>query len=261
MRYLLICALLVGCAKSQSTNQTTPATTTTTTTTPPTTLPASTQSVREYPTVPVPKSGPRAARFAQRHAENAARAKQGKVELLFLGDSITEGWTKAPDVFKSHYGQWSTANFGIGGDHTQHVLWRISNGELDGISPKVVVLMIGTKNSGTWQPPELVAQGVGKVVETIRTKSPQTKVLLLSIFPRTKGTPQQCAKVGPINAIIATLDDGKTVRYLDLTSKFLDPNGSVPAELMPDGLHPNIDGYRIWADAMQPLLKEMMGSK
>jgi lysophospholipase L1-like esterase len=226
-----------------------------------TTQPATTQSLREYPTVPVPKSGPRAERFAQRHAENLARAKQGDVELLFLGDSITEGWRNAADVFEKHFGQWKTANFGIGGDHTQHVLWRVMNGELDGISPKVVVMLIGTNNTGTWQPPDLIADGVARIVTTIREKSPNSRVLLLAIFPREKGRPEQCAKVPLINQHLAKLQDGRNVRYLDLTEKFLDANGNIQAEIMPDALHLSAAGYQIWAEAMQPLLEEMMDGK
>jgi beta-glucosidase len=118
--------------------------------------------------------------------------------------------------------------------------------------------MIGTNNTGTWQPPDAIAAGVQRSVETIHTKSPQTKVLLLAVFPRVKGTPEQCAKVGQINHVISHLDDGKTVRYLDLTDKFVDASGKVPVELMPDGLHPNVAGYEIWAREMQGLLTEMM---
>lgn len=231
------------------------------TTEPAATQPATTQSTpREFPTVPVPKAGERAARFAERHAENVTRAKQGNVELLFLGDSITEGWAKAPEVFLKHYGAWSTANFGIGGDHTQHVLWRVMNGELDGISPRVVVLMIGTNNTGSSHSAEAIAEGVAKVVQTIREKSPATKVLLVSVLPREKGRPEQAAKVPIINQQISKLDDGQAVRFLDLTKHFVDAEGKVRADLMPDLLHPNAAGYQLWADAMQPLLVEMMGT-
>ncbi|CAN5484314.1 hypothetical protein BH09PLA1_BH09PLA1_05410 [soil metagenome] len=225
-----------------------------------TTSPA-TQPIKESPTEPVPKRGPKAEVFMQRHEENVARAKQGDVELLFLGDSITAGWPKAKEAWEKNYGQWKTANFGIGGDHTQHVLWRIMNGELDGIAPRVVVLLIGTNNTGTSQTPDAIADGVARIVQTIQTKSPDTRVLLLAVFPREKGTPEQCAKVEPINQRLAKLDNGKSVRYLDLHERFVDASGKIPAELMPDGLHPSAAGYRIWADSMLPLLVEMMGGK
>jgi lysophospholipase L1-like esterase len=194
------------------------------------------------------------------HAKFVERAKQGNVGVLFLGDSITRGWDKAPQVWAKYYEPLHAANFGIGGDRTQHVLWRIENGELDGISPKVVVLMIGTNNSNT-DPPGRIAMAVEKIVQEIRAKLPKTKVLLLGVFPRNKTTdkPEQMTTIRQINETIAKLDDGgKTVKYLDIGDKFLGPDGKVPEAIFPDGLHPNAKGYQIWADAMQGTLEEMM---
>ncbi|RYD77452.1 MAG: hypothetical protein EOP84_15520, partial [Verrucomicrobiaceae bacterium] len=152
------------------------------------------------------------------------------------------------------------ANFGIGGDRTEHLLWRITNGELDGIKPKVTVLMIGTNNIGHFndEKPEWAAAGVKKIVETIHSKLPETKVLLLGVFPR--GTPDSAHRkaVEEINKIIAGLDDGKKTRYLDISKNFLDENGNIPADVMPDKLHPNAKGYDIWHKAMWPVLSEMM---
>jgi len=208
------------------------------------------------PSVPVPKPGDSADAFLKRHESFVKRAKEGDIGLLFLGDSITQGWGgSGREVWKKYYEPLKAANFGIGGDQTQHVLWRITNGELDGISPKVVVLMIGTNNTGG-NTAESIAKADAKIVRTIREECPKSKVLLLAIFPRSSAASME--KIKKINAELAKLDDGKTVRYLDIGGKFLGPDGTIPKDIMPDGLHPNAKGYQIWADAMQPLLEEMM---
>ena len=212
--------------------------------------------------VKIGKGGTPDAGFIKKHESFLARGKAGPIGVLFLGDSITEGWGgKGKEVWKKSYDAYSPANFGIGGDRTQHVLWRIDNGELDGINPKVLVLMIGTNNIG--QSAEQIAAGDQKIVKEIHEKLPQTKLLLLGIFPR--GADPKDAKIAgmrdkikAVNAELAKLDDGKTTRYLDIGDKFLTPDGVLTKEIMPDALHPNDKGYQIWADAMQPLLDEMM---
>jgi beta-glucosidase len=208
------------------------------------------------------------ARFYELHASFLKRAKEGPVGVLFLGDSITEGWTKAPAVWQEHFGKYQPANFGIGGDQTQHVIWRIEDGELDGIKPKVVVLMIGTNNSGSHSG-EQIAAADEKIVGLIRAKLPETKVLLLAIFPRGPRARnkegvfmddgvKRMAAITDANARLARLEDGKTVRFLDINQVFLGPDGKIPDAIMPDQLHPNAEGYRLWAEAMQPLLDELM---
>ena len=164
--------------------------------------------------------------FLARHEAFLKRGKEGKIGALFLGDSITAGWGGAKATWEQNFGAYDPANFGIGGDRTQHVLWRIENGELDGITPKAVVLMIGTNNSGGY-PAEEIIKGNKKIVEAIRQKLPDTKVLLLGIFPRgaDPATPNVAAirsKIKTINAELAKLDDGNKVRYLDIGEKFLD---------------------------------------
>ena len=201
------------------------------------------------------------------HESFLERGKSGPIGVLFLGDSITQGWTKAPEVWKAHYEKYQPANFGIGGDQTQHVIWRIENGELDGIKPKVVVLMLGTNNTGANTANEIAAADK-KIVQMIRAKLPQTKVLLLAIFPRGPRkdkagniTDDGIAKMKIIreaNAQLAKLDDGRNVRFLDIGPKFLDANGLIPDSIMPDQLHPTAAGYKIWAEAMQPTLDAMM---
>jgi beta-glucosidase len=215
--------------------------------------------------VPAPKQD--SGRFLQMHQKFLDRAKQGNIDLLFLGDSITEGWsTRGKEVWARTYEKYNPANFGISGDRTEHVLWRIENGELEGIHPKTLVLMIGTNNTGNNTADEIAAAD-RKIVEEIRAKLPETKILLLAIFPRgprknKEGvvTDDGVAKMEAIraaNAQLAKLDDGQHVRYLDISDKFL-VDGKIPDDIMPDQLHPNAKGYQIWADAMQPLLEEMM---
>ena len=211
-----------------------------------------------------PKAGNK--HFFEAHDAFLARGKAGPMDLLFLGDSITENWSKAPEVWKAAYSKYNPANFGIGGDRTQHVIWRIENGELDGIHPKVVVLMLGTNNSADNTADEIFAAD-RKIVGMIQSKIPGVKVLLLAIFPRGPRKSGEVVDTGvermkvisQVNAKLATLDNGTTVRYLDIGSKFLGTDGKIPNDIMPDQLHPNVAGYKIWVAAMQPLLTEMMG--
>jgi len=213
---------------------------------------------------------PRDPKWVQRHEGFVAQAKRGGIDLLFLGDSITDFWRgRGSNVWNKYYAPLHAANFGISGDRTQHVLWRMDNGELDGIKPKVVVLMIGTNNTGKERDgqtirntvPETI-EGVKAVVAEIRRKLPDTKILLLGIFPRgaTIGDPQR-AQVALINTVIAKLNDGKMVQYLDIGSCFLDDEGNLPKSIMPDHLHPNEQGYEIWARAMNPTLFKMLERK
>jgi len=159
------------------------------------------------------------------------------------------------------FGAYKPANFGIGGDRTQHVLWRIENGELETIKPKAVVLMIGTNNVGA-DSAEDIAKGVTTIVKTIRAKQPQAKILLLAIFPRGDKPDGKLGaannKLKQVNAIIAKLDDGQHVHFLDIGDKFPQPEGALTQEVMPDFLHLSPVGYQIWADAITPKLGELM---
>ncbi|MSU70476.1 MAG: GDSL family lipase [Opitutaceae bacterium] len=213
---------------------------------------------------PIPKKDNGA--FVKRHESFLARAKAGPIGLLFLGDSITDGWSHAPHIWQAYYDKFHPANFGIGGDTTQNVIWRIEQGELGGIHPRVVVLMLGTNNTRTHSAEEIFAADK-KIVELIRAKIPETKVLLLAIFPRgdrknrdgsIDSSEQKMAIIHAVNVGLAKLDDGKNIRYLDIGAHFLGQDGKIPFAIMPDQLHPNAAGYQLWADAMQPLLDEMM---
>lgn len=216
----------------------------------------------QAPDVAAPKLGPDGkpnTGFMASHEKFVGIAKEGKAQLVFLGDSITAGWGSKKDIWDKAFGQYTPANFGIGGDRTQHVLWRIENGELETIKPKAVVIMIGTNNSGS-DPAEGIANGVTKIVETVRAKQPQAKILLLAVFPRgEKASPNPGRdKLKQVNAIIAKLDDGKNIHFLDIGDKFLQPDGSLTKEIMPDFLHLSAAGYQIWADAIAPKLAELM---
>ncbi len=206
------------------------------------------------------KPAPREANWVKRHDGFVEIAKKGDVDLLFIGDSITDGWRgKGKDVWEKSYGSLKAANFGIGGDQTQHVLWRLQNGELDGIKPKLAVLMIGTNNLKGNTDEEIV-DGIKAIIAEIQKRTPETKILLLGIFPRNaKADDQFRARIRNINSIIAKLDDGgKTIKYLDIGDKFLEADGTLPKSIMPDRLHPNAKGYEIWAEAIDPTVHEMM---
>jgi lysophospholipase L1-like esterase len=203
-----------------------------------------------------------------RHEKFLARAKEGGVDVLFLGDSITQGWEGAgKEAWKKTFEPLKAANFGIGGDRTEDVLWRITEGkELEGIDPKAVVLMIGTNNTGT-NSAEEIASGVTAIVKTLRDKEPQAKVLLLGVFPRAGKRPADATKVAgeelhpkikEINQRIGKLDDGKHVVYLDIGGEFLDKDGALSKEIMPDFLHLSPKGYAIWAEAVEGKVKELL---
>lgn len=237
-----------------------------------TTAPAAATPAKVDASAPIEKNDP-SGKFLKHHEAFLQRAKEGPIDLLFLGDSITEGWTKAPHIWEHYYGKLQPANFGIGGDQTQHVIWRIKHGELDGIHPKVVVLMLGTNNTATHTGAEIAAAD-RKIIEMIKAKIPETKVLLLAIFPRgarkdKTGTITEAAiadaekrqeVIKAANAELAKLDDGKMVRFLDINDQFLGQDGKIPFTIMPDQLHPNAAGYQLWADAMQKPLTQMLNS-
>lgn len=216
----------------------------------------------QAPDVAAEKFGPDGkvnAGFLAAHERFVKIAQEGTAQLVFLGDSITAGWGSKKEIWDKAFGAYKPANFGIGGDRTQHVLWRITHGELDGIKPKAVVLMIGTNNSGS-DPAEGIAKGVTAIVETIRAKQPQAKILLLAVFPRgEKASPNPGReKLAKVNEIIAKLHDGQNIHFLDIGTKFLQPDGSLTKEIMPDFLHLSAQGYQIWADAISPKLAELM---
>ncbi len=209
------------------------------------------------------QNGPRttipAEKDRNRHDEFLKVAKAGGVDLLFLGDSITDGWRGGGKaVWDKYFAPLKAANFGISGDRTEHVIWRLRNGELEGIQPKLAVLMIGTNNG---DPAPDVALGIKTIIADIHERSPRTKVLLLAIFPRSEKPDGGRAKNEEVNKLISkfvTFTETRRVAYLDINAKFLAPDGTLPKDIMPDFLHPNEKGYQIWADAIVDKVKQML---
>jgi lysophospholipase L1-like esterase len=213
--------------------------------------------------IPMPRDFP--TNWMARHEENAATAKRGRVDILFLGDSITDGWhwdSGGRRIWEKTFARRHLANFGIGYDRIQNVLWRVENGELDGISPRVVVLLIGTNNTGNEDDgkprnttPEIIA-GISNLVQRIKVHLPRAKIVLFGIFPRGEKSDPIREQVKAVNAGIAKLANEK-VKFMDIGDKFLAADGTLPRELFPELLHPNEKGYQIWADALVPALDEM----
>lgn len=197
-----------------------------------------------------------------KHAEFLARIKAGKVGLLFLGDSITHNFPGTDRETWAKFAPYDPACFGVSGDRTEHLLWRITNGELEEIDPKATVLLIGTNNIGHFpeEKPEWAIEGIREVVRTIHGKLPRTKLLLLAVFPRGKKDSPERAKVAEISAGIAGLADNKKTWYLDIGAAFLGPDGEIPQEIMGDLLHLSTDGYRIWYREMWPLLEKLLAA-
>jgi lysophospholipase L1-like esterase len=217
-------------------------------------------------TQPVPSATQPSIKAFDRHQQFLAIAHKGNIDLLFLGDSITDFWRR-PDrglaVWNKYFAPLNAANFGISGDRTQHVLWRIQNGELDGFHAKCIVLMLGTNNLSGGKivrntTDETIA-GLKLVVDEIRARQPGAKLLLLGIFARGK-TPHDPFRgpVKTVNAVLATWADNKNIFYMDLGNLFLNPDGTLKMELMADPVHPNTRGYQVWADAIIDKVKELM---
>ena len=195
-----------------------------------------------------------------RHVKINKRVSEGNVDLVFIGDSITSGWeSRGTEVWEKFYGKRNAVNLGIGGDRTQHVSWRLNNGNLKGISPKAAVVMIGTNNSRD-NTSEQIAEGVKLIIEQLRTKLPDTKVLLLGIFPRGENNDDERRQVTQkANAMISKLADGEHVHYLDIGQKFMNDDGVLTRGMMPDLLHLNGDGYAIWAESIEASLSKLLG--
>lgn len=207
------------------------------------------------------------------HASFNEISKQGKAPLVFLGDSITEGWSKkGKAAWDQYFAPLGAVNFGIGGDRTEHILWRLANGNYDGLKPKLTVLMIGTNNTGHQGRPmaehgganysstaEETAAGVTGIVKVLKEKQPQMKILLLAIFPRGENPDDKMRQQNEkTNELIAKLDDGKSVFFMNINEDFLAADGTLSRDIMPDLLHPNEKGYEIWAKAIEARVKELL---
>jgi lysophospholipase L1-like esterase len=188
-----------------------------------------------------------------------AKDNPGSCDIAFIGDSITQGWEgSGKNVWANYYGKRKCLNFGVGGDRTQHVLWRFENGQLDGIKPKAAVLMIGTNNSNRDDNTEAdILEGVQAIVAQLRQRLPDTKLVVVGIFPRGATFSTQRGKILQINQALAKLADGKMIHYLDFGSQLIEADGSISKAIMPDALHLSEKGYEIWAQALEPKLKEL----
>jgi lysophospholipase L1-like esterase len=196
----------------------------------------------------------------QRHAEHLKIAERGEVDLLFLGDSITQGWDSSP-LWSEPFLPLKAANFGIGGDTTSNLLWRLQHGALGKLNPKVTVVLIGTNNFWFNQEgPGEVAQGIEAIAAYLSEQLPETKILLLHIFPRDEAPDGESRiLVNAVNAIIPSFADNKQIFTLDLGSVFLEEDGMISSEIMPDYLHLSAEGYRRWAESILPHLRFLGG--
>lgn len=230
--------------------------------------------VTNPPAITVPRTNPaivpvaRTGGATNRQAQVLQRAKDnpGPCDIAFIGDSITQGWEgNGKNVWTNYYGNRKCLNFGVGGDKTEHVLWRFENGQLDGIKPKAAVLMIGTNNSNKnragvedYSEAEIL-EGIQAIISQIRTRLPETKLVVLGIFPRGKTFSTQRGKLLQINQALARAADGNMIHYIDFGSQLVEADGTISKEIMPDYLHLSPKGYEIWAQAIEPKLKELLG--
>jgi lysophospholipase L1-like esterase len=205
------------------------------------------------------------------HAQLLEKAKQGRIDIYFEGDSITRRWgaTDYPQLLANwnrNFFGWNAADFGWGADKIENILWRLANGELDGVNPRVIVLLAGTNNVGNTVPPEGdeakvadITRGLKAVLDTLRAKAPDATIIATAIFPRNDNIAVM-PSIGKINRNLEKLADGRKIRYLNINAKLAGPDGKLVDGMMnADKLHPAIPGYQVWADALKPLFTELLG--
>lgn len=196
--------------------------------------------------------------WTARHESFVERARRGEVDIVFIGDSITQGWEGAgKQVWEKYYGRRKVMNLGISGDRTQHVLWRLDNGNLEGITPKAAVIMIGTNNHRDNSAKE-IGEGIVAIVQKLRDRLPEMRILLLAIFPRGEKPNEWREKLAEASRIAARTVASTKVHYLDIGSGFLNSDGTISKEIMPDFLHLSPEGYEIWASAIEQKLAELL---
>ncbi|MBU2884299.1 1,4-beta-D-glucan glucohydrolase [Gilvimarinus agarilyticus] len=196
-----------------------------------------------------------------RHEQKLKAAKASDPQLVFLGDSITQSWERSgQSVYEQAFAPWPSLNLGFSGDRTENVLWRLNHGEVDNINPELLVLMIGTNNTGHRQDePAVIARGVEQILTELKQRLPDTKVLMLAIFPRGATADDYARRNNTLaNARLRNFADGERVFFADLNSVFLDKNGNLTEEIMPDLLHPNEYGYQLLANELVPLIRKHM---
>jgi len=204
------------------------------------------------------------------HEQLLAKARQGGIDVFFVGDSITRRWGATDaryrpllENWKTNFFGWNVANFGWGADRVENILWRLQNGELDGVNPKVIVVLAGINNVGAEpgdaQKVDDISRGIAAILETCRAKAPQAAIILTAIFPRNDNL-AAIPTINQINRNLEHLADGKRVRYLNINDKLADSNGLYfPGMVNPDKLHPALKAYQVWADALKPIFTEILG--
>lgn len=225
--------------------------------------------------VPADQGAPRTDKNSQlAHEQLLAKAKQGRIDVYFEGDSIARRWgaTDYADFlenWKKNFFGWNAADFGWGADRVENILWRLENGELDGVNPKVIVLLAGTNNVGNRLPPAgieaaaaNVTKGLAAVIRLMQAKAPNATIILTAIFPRNDNM-DVMPEIDSINAGLAKIADGRKIRYLNINNKLAAPDGKLFDGVLNerDKLHPTLRGYQLWADALKPLLTELLGSQ
>jgi lysophospholipase L1-like esterase len=230
-------------------------------------------SLLQAQTVPADRPAPRTDKNSQiAHQQLLAKAKQGRIDIYFEGDSITRRWgaTDYPELlenWKRNFFGWNAADFGWGADRVENILWRLENGELDDVNPKVIVLLAGTNNVGSRVPPEgvetaaaNVAKGLEAVVRVIQSKAPSAVIILMGVFPRNDNLAVM-PEIARINENLAGMADGRKIRYLNINDQLADHEGKLRDGMMNDRdkLHPVLNGYQVWADALKPVFTELLG--
>ena len=218
---------------------------------------------------PAPRSDPNS-RLA--HEQLLQKARQGGIDVYFVGDSITRRWGATDTQYrlllenwKTNFYGWNAANFGWGADRVENILWRLQNGELEGVHPKVIVLLAGINNVGT-QPGDAekvadITRGLKAIVDVCQEKAPNATLILTGIFPRNDNL-AVIPTIRQINRNLAALADGRRVRYLDINHQLADPEGRFfPGMVNQDRLHPALEAYQIWADALKPIFTELLGPR
>jgi lysophospholipase L1-like esterase len=225
-------------------------------------------------TVSADRPAPRTDKNSQiAHEQLLAKTKQGRIGVYFEGDSITRRWGASdyPELlenWKKNFFGWNAADFGWGADRVENILWRLENGELDDVDPKVIVLLAGTNNVGSTVPPEgvertaaNVTKGLEAVVRVMQSKAPNAVIILMGIFPRNDNLAVM-PEIDRINANLAGMADGRKIRYLNINDRLAGPDGKLHDGMMNDRdkLHPLLNGYQVWADALKPVFTELLGA-
>ena len=217
---------------------------------------------------PADRPAPRTDRNSQiAHEQLLEKARKGGIDVYFLGDSITRRWgaTDYPEFlanWNTNFFGWNAVNFGWGADQIENILWRVENGELDGVNPKIIVVLAGINNVGTVPGDdarvENITRGLKALLNVCQQKAPGAVIVLTALFPRNDNM-AVIPMINRINENLANIADGKKIRYLNLNDKLADKDGKLFEGISKDKLHPTLKGYQIWADGLKPIFTEILG--